>query len=206
MRIPAPRILGFAVLPLWLWWPALRNSGSSTEKGDLASALPRNSISRLKSKAPLKQLRHLADDPSVPPEKRAKAIFTMFARFLRPPQTAASLHRILGKAKWLKKATVYRVWTIRALVPIEMTLESTVFMILPFPKPKAASDWVLYMRLSGGEERSAKEARAFLQGCKRLKGKPRLDEFALSFPDGRVERFTLKGLIIYPPTIAQEGE
>jgi hypothetical protein len=163
-------------------------------------------VSRLKSAATLAELHQIADDATVEREKRAEAIFSLFANHVKLPQGAAALSEIVKCKNWLNDTNLYGVYMVAGMIPVELTFEDTVFCLHLFPVKKDWSDWVIYFRLSGGSGRTADEARAFLRGAAELKGDPKLLEFALCFPDegalsriGRIERFTEKGIAVFQP-------
>jgi hypothetical protein len=158
-------------------------------------------VSRLKCEAAPADLNRAANDVSVSREKRAEAIFSLFANHVKPPQGAAAVARVLKGEKWLNEAKLRGVYLLGGVIPVEWTSEDTVFCLLLFPDKEGWSDWVVYFRLSGGSGRTEDEAHAFLRGDKDLKGTPKLVEFALCFPEGknqsrRIERFAEQGISV----------
>jgi hypothetical protein len=163
----------------------------------------RERTSRLKSDKTAADLRRIANDSSATREKRAEAVFGMFANHLKLPQDAAPVRKVLGDVAWLKDSELFGFYFLAGKVPVEMNLKDTVFAMHLFLGKKEYSDWVIFFRLSGGNEREVKEAKAFLRGDKDLAGKPQLMEFALCFPSvgdkvgGPIERFGEKGITFY---------
>src|SRR5438876_6561803 len=60
--------------------------------------------SRLKSDTTAADLRRRAEDSSAAREKRAEAIFALFANHVKPPLGAAAVGKVLAEATWLKDA------------------------------------------------------------------------------------------------------
>jgi hypothetical protein len=178
-------------------------------KSEDAATLPTgprwNGSSRLKSNTTAEDMRRRADDSSAAREKRAEAIFALFANHIKVPQGAADVAKVLAEATWLKDADLFGCYMLAGQVPVEWTLEDTVFCLHLFPRKNESPDWVIYFRLSGGSGRTIDEARAFLRGADDLKGAPKLVEFALCFPPadgkrlGRIERFSEKGIAVFEP-------
>ena len=142
------------------------------------------------------------------PDEKAKAIFTLFAQHIRPGSTAEQVHSVVMDTNWMASAYVYGVGALGGSVPVELTPDDSVFILLLFRESRPANPWHICFRLSGkgssGSIRSDEEASAFLRGDTTLQGSPRLLEFALCFPDateyhGRIERYGPKGIHVYEP-------
>src|SRR5262249_16228351 len=123
-------------------------------------------VSRLKGTKEPADLHRVADNASLDRAKRAEAIFSLFANYLRLPQGAADVGESLKAEKWLNEASLQGVYVLGGWVPVEMTFEDTVFCLRLFPNKAGWSDWVIYFRLSGGSGRTEDEGRAFLRGTR----------------------------------------
>jgi len=147
-------------------------------------------------------LNRIANDGSVIREKRAEAIFSLFANYVKMPGTAAMAGNVFGSEKWMKDASLTEVTFIGGYVPLELNLEDAIFCLRLFPDKDGWSDWVIYFRMSGGVTPSPDEVGAFLRGAAAVKGSPKLVEFALCYPLvgekslARTERFSEKGIMI----------
>ena len=80
----------------------------------------------------------------------------------------------------MNDASLKEVIAVAGYIPVEF--EGAVFCLRLFPREDGWSDWVIYFRLSGGDNPTADDAGAFLRGTEGLKGSPQLVEFALCFP------------------------
>jgi hypothetical protein len=176
--------------------------GCTSKNAELLSEEP----SRVKSSAPPAALHLIANDPSATREKRAEAVFALFANHLKPPQGAAEVGKLLSGEKWLKEAKLIGVYVLGGLIPVNCRFEEdTAFVLQLFPEKKDGNVWPIYFALSGGSERPEREAWKFLRGDKDLKGNPQLLEFALCFPAnedkplGRIERFSAGGVAVFSP-------
>src|SRR5262245_26124152 len=161
-------------------------------------------VSRLKSTTAPADLHKVVNNALLSREKRAEAIFSLFANHVKVPERAAAVGKVLSAETWLRHASVDGVYAIGGWVPVEVTFEDTIFCLRLFPDKEGWSEWVIYFRLSGGSGRTADDAVRFLRGAEDLNGGPRLLEFALCFPapeeqhQGYIERFTDKGIAVVP--------
>lgn len=166
----------------------------TSDDGDFA--LKWNGVSRLPIGATVKELNQIANDRSADRKRRADAIFTLFAYHLRPSsgrQVAATLKDV----SWLGEVNLYGVYLLHGKVPVEWAETDTVFCLHLFPDESGRSDWVMYLRLGGKSGRSKEEALAFLKGEPDVRDNPKLVEYAICFPDGRIERYSELGLAVY---------
>jgi hypothetical protein len=128
-------------------------------------------------------------------------VFASFANHFKPPCGAAAAREALGDAKWLDDARFYPIILVGGAVPVEFGGDGTVYCLYLFPFEDGWSDWVIYLRLSGGH-RTADDLRAFLRGGKGLQRQPELVAFALCYPErseglaGPVEHFGPKGMTV----------
>jgi hypothetical protein len=136
--------------------------------------------------------------------ERARAVFKLFANYIKPGQTAAEVHKVLTDTAWLQDTNLHGVYDIAGWVPVELTTEDTVFGLKLFSEATDSNlgPWMIWFRLTG-HDRTEKEACAFLRGDMTLVGKPQIVEFALCFPSerplhsGRTERFGRRGIHVY---------
>jgi hypothetical protein len=164
-----------------------------------------NGTSELQDKTPASVMRAIADDATFDRRRRARAIFSLFANYLRPPQVAAGIGGVLGHPAWLASARLDGVYALGGLIPVELTAADTVFCMRLFPNEKGWSEWVIYFRLSGGPHRPVSDAEAFLSGSVSRSNAGSMQEFALCFPPGgktrmgRIERFSAEGISVFLP-------
>ena len=160
----------------------------------------------LDTNAAMPALNALANNPTTNRAERARAVFTLFANYIKSGQTAEDVHRVLTDTTWLESAHVDGVYMLAGWIPVEIGSGGTVFCVHLFADKKGLSDWVIYFRISGSSDWREEDASAFLRG-KSLVGNPKLIEFALCFPHlaspghlpGRIERFGKQGIHVYDP-------
>ena len=184
-----------------------------------------NAVTTLKTDATIAALNAQANNAATNETERSKAIFALFANYIKPGQTAAEVHRVLTDTAWVKGAQLFRMGDLAGSTFIEMTTEDSVFCLGLFPHKKKWSDWPsasaapqgvmaetapethwwLYLRLSGSQLQN-EDALAFLRG-EPVAGNPKIIEFALCLPHptspgrlaGRIERFSKYGIHAYDP-------
>src|SRR5581483_9055651 len=81
---------------------------------------PSPTVSQFKSETPPEKLRRVANDKTMPPEKRYEAIFTLLANHLTLPQDAAGVSAVLGGSTWLEDATLTGVYDLAGAVFFEV--------------------------------------------------------------------------------------
>jgi hypothetical protein len=163
--------------------------------------------SLLQTKAPAAELRKIAANRSLRKEERGKAVASLFANYLRPPQNGQNVTAVLGDAPWLADARLESVYFFSGIWIIDIHAKGTVF-VLDFPSDFTdGRRYHMDFRLVGRDTLlTSDDARAFLTG----RGKPGaaplvLAEFSISFPTNdntqipRVERFSEKGIAVYFP-------
>jgi hypothetical protein len=156
-------------------------------------------------------LNAVANDRAKSQAERSRAVFTLFAHHIRPGFSAKEIRRVFVDPRWLDDSILNEVVAVGGWLPVEWTADNTVFVVYLFPteREKPWSPWVIYFSLSGRlpnrQARSQDDALGFLRGDTGLYGNPRLEEFALSFPEdpqtkqARVERFGPRGIhVSYP--------
>lgn len=198
----------WAVFTSVVAFAALSMAGCSSDRGGGLSWRDR---SILPPGQRIPALNSIANDRSKGQEERARAVFTLFARHIRPGSSAEEAHRALLDLRWLKDSQLRKIVTVGGWLPVEWTSDNTVFQVDLFPNGAETpwSPWVIYFSLSGrlpnGRSRSEDEALEFLHGSAALYGNPKVEEFALCFPADprskkfRIERFSRRGMhVSYP--------
>jgi hypothetical protein len=155
-----------------------------------------DSHASLKSSATIPALNVLANNDTTDRAERARAVFTLFANYVKPGDAPAKVHGILTDARWLEHANLYGVYALDGWIPVETSFEDTVFCLHLFADEKGWSNWVIYFRLTGSPHWQKEDALAFLRG-KSVSGSPKIVEFALCFPGRRIERFSARGIYVY---------
>ena len=141
-------------------------------------------------------------------EDRARAIFTLFGRYLQPGGTASDFHRVFTDVNWLQNSRILRIGAYTGWIPVDDPLSpiNSVFCLYLFPDgpDKRASQWHIFFRLTGEEGKN--DVLKFLQGVESVGSPVKMPEFALCFPHsiyhpdrarGRIERFTTQGVQVY---------
>jgi hypothetical protein len=151
-------------------------------------------------------LNETANRTSNTQEDRARAIFTLFGRYLQPGCSSSEFHRVLTDGGWLQDSRLYQIGAYSGWIPIDDPFEDSVFYVYPFPAggDKRASQWHIYFRLTGRQQKE--DASSFLRGTASAESATRMAEFALCFPHsiyhpdrtiGRIERFSIRGVHVY---------
>lgn len=152
-------------------------------------------------------LNQAANGPGTSQEDRARAIFTLFGRYVQPGCSSAQFHQVATEVHWLDDSVVHRVGGYAGWMPLGGSLHGTVFDLYPFKAPtdKRARCWEIYFRLSG-DNLQEEDALRFLRGAMGLDSTVRMEEFALRLPHsvyhpdrsiGRIEKFSLLGVHVY---------
>jgi hypothetical protein len=129
-------------------------------------------------------------DTSLPRNARCAAVFELFDKHLAAGVTASIAGAIITERAWM--VVDQPVVVLAGKIPVELTSSDSTFVVHCCAEPTARlnnqlwSDWVIYGRLSG---RTATTLGEFLAATTDV----RLIEYALSYPDGRVERYTPTG-------------
>lgn len=149
-------------------------------------------------------LNQRANDSIKPQAERASAVFTLFAQHIRPGSSVDAVRRVFTDTTWLREIHLAGVRELAGKVPVEYSLEDTVFCMHLFPAEAEEqwSPWVVYFRLSG--QQRDEDGLAFLKG-EHLAGNPKLLEFALCIPApskanggvGRVEHFSAQEKAVF---------
>ncbi len=184
-----------------------------------------DAVTILKTNATVVVLNTQANNTTNNEVERSRAIFALFANYIKPGQTAVEIHRVLIDTAWLEHVSLHGVYILAGWIQMEMNGEDTVFCLGLFPhkkwsdRPSASatpnglladtepqSDWAIYFGLSGSSQLRKEDALAFLQGA-HVDGNPKIVEFALCYPHptspgrlpGRIERFSKYGIHAYDP-------
>jgi hypothetical protein len=158
-------------------------------------------------------LNETANDQSASQEDRARAIFTLFGRYVRPGCSAADLHRVATNVGWLQGSKLCRVGYYTGWIPVDDPFQDTVFCLYLFSAPadKRAQYWHIYFRLAG-ENLQDEDALTFLKGSGGAGSTRRMPEFALCFPHsifhpdralGRIETFSPRGVRVREEEMAR---
>jgi TPR repeat protein len=151
-------------------------------------------------------LNAIANNQAADQATRAMAVFTLFGRKIQPGASAVEVHRAMKGVQWLGDSELRAVHGIGGWAPLEVgVFEDTMFSLSLFQLDKAKhwSPWNIYFRLTGGGNRTGRDARSFFEGDSNLGGSPKLAEYALCYPDGfegkfmLIERFGVKGIHVY---------
>lgn len=154
----------------------------------------------------LATLNETANDQTEGQEDRARAIFTLFGRYVRPGCSSPEFHQVAPDVGWLARAKLSKITMLGGWIPIDMTFEDSDFCLQLFASPtdERASQWHIYFRLTGQLQPS--DALAFLRGAMASGSSTRMQEFALCLPHsiyhpdramGRIERFSTAGVHVY---------
>jgi hypothetical protein len=160
------------------------------------------SQSSLKSNARISDLNAIANCASRGRAERAKAVFTLFANYIKPGARASDVHKVLRDTRWVKQASVERINNLGGWVPVDSDNgDESLFRICLFPDKDGSSDWEIYLYVSSNSL-DGEYCSRFLRGEK-LTGDPKIGQFALCFPEtkpesmGRMEQFGPKGIHVY---------
>jgi hypothetical protein len=121
---------------------------------------------------------------------RCGAVFELFDKHIKPGARAPDVAATLTDRTWI--TVDLPVDVLGGWVPVEMTQGDQVFVVhcVAAPNPRINnqlwSDWVIYGRIATTR---AHDFKSFLAGPADLV----LVEFALSYPDGRIEQYRASG-------------
>jgi len=145
----------------------------------------------------------MADDPALSRHERGKALFELFASYVKPGFTSEQMRATLPDTRWLEACSLVRIGAVGGAIDVEWS-SGDIFCLRLCPDNEGWSDWVIDFSLTDARGFSARadEALAFLQGTLTNK-QVRLAEFNLFYPIGPPiqqgnislsERFTAKGV------------
>lgn len=131
------------------------------------------------------ELCEYANDPTRDRDTRCRAIFALFASYVRPGFTSQQMRSAFPDKKWLSECSVSNIGaTGGGSLPIYDPHDYTPYLLRLFPDKTGWSDWLICFNLRDSDEhgsRTSEEALEFLAGThpdKRLK----LLEFAFYYP------------------------
>ena len=132
-----------------------------------------------------------ASDKTLSRAQRCDALFQAFEGSFAPGVTGAYAKDHLPYRGWLDESVDEPIEVLGGKLPVELNPQDSTFILrcLAAPTPNVNgpwSDWNIYGRLSG---RTARTFRAFLDAGDAVQ----LVEYALVFPDGRIERYGPQG-------------
>lgn len=141
------------------------------------------------------KLNRVACDPKANRAERAAAVFALFKGHIKPGDDLAHVRRVLQSAGWAKEAKLYYFAILGGWIPVDMNFEDRTYSLHLFADNEGHSEWVVYFQLAGKSEwgKQNEDGLAFLQGKAGSSGPSRLKEFALCYPDGRIEISNPKG-------------
>ena len=144
--------------------------------------------------AALSDLNSIANDNNQPAQRRAEAVFGLFAHYVSCGMTAGDMGKVLGATTWLSQASLDVPQVLGGAEPVSTSRGTWVQMDL-FPGDPAMPHWKIHFSLEGDGE--VIDARRFFEGSASLSGFTRIEQFALDFPHpyqaglrSRRERFT----------------
>ena len=188
------RIMGIS-LTLIASFSLLHSLGFSQEPRSPMILIGQTSLS---NEASLADLNARAMNTHSSDSDRARAVFTLFALHISPGSSSETVRSVLGNSSWLRKAQIRLIDHVAGLLPVAMNDQDTVFALSLFPNEESAhpASWVIYFRLTG--KLNTGEALLFFTGPTKFK-RTELAEFALCFPNGRIEGFSKFGLHVLQP-------
>ncbi len=139
-----------------------------------------------------------ANDAEQVPDDRCLAVFSLFKDFIKPGSTPREIQAVLTDARWLNQADLRGIYILAGWIPVRTHHRGTEFVIEVLPKIKPSTGrppncgYHIYVALSGVE--SEESAYAILTGQPTDDAQAVLDEFALCYPDGRIEVYTESGV------------
>ncbi|HEY6969982.1 MAG TPA: hypothetical protein VJA94_12300 [Candidatus Angelobacter sp.] len=79
---------------------------------------------------------------------KCQAIFTLFAKYVKVPSTAADLAPIFAEPSWIDQANIQLPPGISGRIPIDWASGGTLFVVYLFPDKTGWSDCVIYLTLT----------------------------------------------------------
>lgn len=80
---------------------------------------------------------------------RRHSVFQLFRRHVTPGMKLSELAQVLDNPNWLKDEDLQIVGVLAGRIPVQWTLEDTVFVVLVFPESSDGDNWAIYLRVSG---------------------------------------------------------
>lgn len=133
---------------------------------------------------------HRAGDTSLGRDARCAAVFELFDKYVPAGATAPAVAAVITERDWIVVDDPIK--AIGGLVPIDVDFNDSMFVVHCAATPNPAtnnmlwSPWVIYGRASGNV---VKTLRPFLAAGPNVT----LIEYALVYPDGRIEQYKPSG-------------
>jgi len=99
----------------------------------------------------------IANSDAYRPDHRRQAVFQLFQRHVSPGITLAELARSLNNPRWLAGDDLSVVTNLAGELPVEFTLDDTIFVLRVFPElvDDLYGPWSIYLRVGGKVEPEA---------------------------------------------------
>jgi hypothetical protein len=99
----------------------------------------------------------IANSAAYSSEGRRQAVFQLFQRHVSPGITLAELARSLNNPRWLAGEDLSVVTNLAGELPVEFTLDDTIFVLRVFPElmDDLYGPWSIYLRVGGKVEPKA---------------------------------------------------
>jgi hypothetical protein len=127
-----------------------------------------------------------ARDPALDRAARCGAVFALFEHHLSPGVTGADAATVITDRSWISVDSPVEV--LGGEVPVDFNFDDSVFVVHCHAAPhpdldgRLWSDWVIYGRIAGKRVKTLSQFLATPSDAV-------LVEYALCYPDGRIERF-----------------
>lgn len=151
-------------------------------------------------------LNAVANDVTADPETRCHAIFRLFEDFVKPGCTLAELRMVLADTRWLQKTNLQTITALGGAIPVEFGPGPVFIASGPLVGTKRhARYYDVYFRLSEDAPDSVDGCLAMLKNNGEH-DKVQLVEFALCYPEGYNDVFTVNGKKSDKPTPWQRAQ
>jgi hypothetical protein len=165
-----------------------------------AQSAPFNAPTNQLETQSIASLNAIANDNSADPDQRCLAIFSLFQQFVKSASTPSDISAALTDTRWLEKTNIHGFYVLSGWIPVNTDFGTDmpfVVAVLPSVKPSTGRPpnlgYHIYFTLAGRASRSEESAFAILTGQANWDTKALLQEFALCYPDGTIERTTKSG-------------
>jgi hypothetical protein len=136
----------------------------------------------------------VANDPTAKSSDRAAAVFSLFKEYVKPGDGLRQVRRVLRDPAWVGEAKLCYFALLGGWIPVDMNGEDRTYSLHLFADSEGHSEWLIYYQLAGKSDwgQWQEDGFAFLRGKAGSKGESWIKEFALCYPDGRIEVFKQK--------------
>lgn len=188
-------VVSVICLSIWFLMLGSTNASGQTDFRPPASAWHGKTI--LPQNENIEALRVSANDSTKSQAGRSLAIFSLFAYQLHPPATSEIAYAAFNDTAWLRNSFIQPIHILAGMIPVAWSAGDSVFSIALFPETanKDWSPWTIYLHFSGRLQDG--DAVKFFSNSNSFINS-NLVEFALCFPDGRIERFAEEGIMVIP--------